>query len=368
MHRFLPTLRITLLSLFCLFLLALLLLETDAATDGARRGLTLCCETLLPTLFPFLVFSELLVASGAGAALGRVVGAPLARLFGLSRTGALSVLLGALCGFPVGSATAVSYRKRGEMSEAELQRVTLFANNPSAGFLIAAVGVGLFGSKEAGIALFLITLTAAAMMGLSLRFLFGKVEGLPRTSEQTIRPSLSVETFTGSVRRGFFTFLQIAALVIFFASVASATTALLEALHPPKLFTVLLYGTLELTSGAAAAGAMLPPRIAFLAVAFLASFSGLSVCLQIHTLTDGEGTRMGAYLLAKTLQGVLALTLAEGYLLLASPTLTPTESVATLATPRTLPLLLMLGALTLASVLLPRARKNKKKSARGHSL
>lgn len=363
MHRFLSTLRAVLLALFCLFLLALLLLQTDAAIDGARRGLTLCCETLLPSLFPFLVFSELLVASGAGEALGRFACAPLQALFGLSGAGAVSLALGSGCGFPVGSATALAYRRQGAMSKEELQRVTLFANNPSSGFLIAAVGAGLFGSKRAGIALFLITLTSAAVIGLFLRFLLGKVPQIPQTPSDGARNGLSVETFTGSVRRALFTFLQIAALVVFFSSVATATVSLIGFLEPPALFAVLLHGALELTGGAAAATAMLPPRAAFLAVAFLASFSGLSVCLQIHTLTEGEGTRMSAYLLAKTAQGLVALTLAEGYLLIARPALTPSESVAAIAPAHAFPLLAVLTLLTLtSSVALHEKRRAEKRA------
>ena len=43
MHRLLPTLRITLLALFCLFLLALLLLETDAAVFFPILPRRSCC-------------------------------------------------------------------------------------------------------------------------------------------------------------------------------------------------------------------------------------------------------------------------------------------------------------------------------------
>ncbi len=359
MRRFLPLFRAALLALFCFALLALLLLETDAAIDGARRGLALCTETLLPSLFPFLVFSELLVASGAGMALGRIAGAPIRRLFGLSEAGALSVLLGSVCGFPVGSATAVSYRREGSMSASELQRVTLFANNPSSGFLIAAVGTGLLGNKQAGIALFFITLIAAATVGVFLRFLFGKVENAPKTPTNGAQKALSIETFTGSVRRGFSTFLQVTALVIFFASVAAALASLVEALHPPTLLKVMLHGVLELTSGASTAAVTLPPKVAFLAIAALSSFSGLSVCLQIHTLTDGEGTRMGAYLLAKTAQAIIAVALAEGYLLLARPTLGTSESVSTFSTRGNFTLLLAFASLSLLCALLLKIKEKR---------
>ena len=332
MRPVLPILRAISLTLLCLYLLALLLFWTDAAVDGARRGLTLVLETLLPSLFPFLVFSELLVTSGAGNALGRIAGAPVRRMFGLSDRGALCVLLGSVCGFPVASAAAVSYKKAGAMSARELQRVTLFANNPSSGFLIAAVGTGMLGSKHAGVALFVITLAAATLCGVALRVLFGRVDGEVGEAIGPLPKPLGVETFTGSVRRALFTFLQVAALVIFFSSVASATSAL-------------------------------PPRVAFHCVAFLASFSGLSVCLQIHTLTEGEGTRIGAYLLAKTLQGLIALTLAEAYLLLARPTLTPTESVLAFAPTHAFPTLLALTLLSLFCVLLVKRKGRAKRRA-----
>ena len=138
-----------------LCLLLLLLINAEAATVGVRRGVSLCLETLLPSLFPFLVVSEWLVRSNVGEWLGRYPGRPLCRLLGLSERGAAALLLGLLCGFPVGTVAAVSYCKRGEMSEAELRRLVLFINNPGTGFLIGAVGRSLFGNEAAGVVLFL---------------------------------------------------------------------------------------------------------------------------------------------------------------------------------------------------------------------
>ena len=62
--------------LFVLFLLFLLLLNAPVAMDGVRHGLSLVCETLLPSLFPFLVFSELLVRLDAGRLFSVILGKP----------------------------------------------------------------------------------------------------------------------------------------------------------------------------------------------------------------------------------------------------------------------------------------------------
>ncbi len=55
-----------LMSTFCFILV---LRNSDAAIEYMGRGLTLCARTVIPSLFPFMVISELLVSSGAGEAL-----------------------------------------------------------------------------------------------------------------------------------------------------------------------------------------------------------------------------------------------------------------------------------------------------------
>lgn len=344
-------------ALFLMGLLPFLLLvwRSDVAMDGARRGLALCTNTLLPSLFPFLVFSEIVVASGAGEALGSIAGAPIRALFGLSPSGATSFLLGAVCGFPVGTATAVSYCEGGKLSQKELQRLLLFCNNPSSGFLVAAVGVGLFGSKRVGLALFCITLLSAATLGVLLRFLFGKATTKAKTTANGAKNALSVTTITESVRRALFSFLQVGALVVFFSSVAACLSDLVRA----PLFQVLLHGTLELTGGVAAATARLPVGIAFRVTAFFASFSGLSVCAQILSLAASHGMRARNYLLAKLAQGGIALLFAELYLRLAHPDLTPTTSVSVLAWQQSTPLLLSLSFVALLCAMLAFWRKKR---------
>ncbi|MBR7181935.1 MAG: hypothetical protein IKD28_04040, partial [Clostridia bacterium] len=229
----LPRVRSTALVLFAVFLLFLLLANAELAMDGVRQGLSLCTETLFPSLFPFLVFSELLVVTGAGESIGRLFSRPVGALFGLSRSGSVALLLGWLCGSPVGTATALSLWHRGEIEERELTRLTLFANNPSSGFLISAVGEALFGNKGAGLALFLITTLSAALVGLFLRLCLGKAENAQSFPTPEHEHHLSATDFTGSVKRGFATLLQVAAFVLFFSCISKCLTPLLSSLSLP---------------------------------------------------------------------------------------------------------------------------------------
>ena len=92
------------MSIFCL---ACILRNSEVAIAGMTRGLKLCVSTVIPSLFPFMVLSELIVSSGAVVPVGKLLSRPFRWLFGIRGEGSVAVLLGALCGFPVGAKSAV---------------------------------------------------------------------------------------------------------------------------------------------------------------------------------------------------------------------------------------------------------------------
>lgn len=295
--------------------------------DGIRQGLSLCAQTLLPSLFPFLVLSELLVAIGAGGILGRLLGRPVSALLGLSAQGSTALLLGMICGQPVTTVSAAALYQRGEIEKEELERLVLFGNNPSSGFLIGAVGGGLFCNKGVGIALFCITWLSALVVGIVLRFFSKKPPIFSIIPSNGSKNKASISLITQSVQRGLSTMLQICAFVLFFSCIASCIAPLLEALSLPHFAKILTYGLLELSSGISRAVTTLPPAIAFRAAAFFSGFAGLSVCLQVFSVTDGIGIRMPLYLLSKLCQGALCLVFSWLYLHFFKPDITPQTAV-----------------------------------------
>jgi hypothetical protein len=54
-----PRLGAICLAFFILFSFALLLRRADVATDCMKEGLSLCARAVVPSLFPFMVLSEL---------------------------------------------------------------------------------------------------------------------------------------------------------------------------------------------------------------------------------------------------------------------------------------------------------------------
>lgn len=315
---------------FCLmsgFCLILVFRNSDAAIEYMGRGLTLCARTVIPSLFPFMVISELLVSSGAGEALGRLFAGIMRRVFGLSGAGASAMFLGSLCGFPVGARTAAGLLDRNAISKEECEHLLTFVSNPSSAFLITAVGVSLYGNRKLGVVLYVTVLGCGFLVGFLARFFLRRGAG---ATEHPHFPSGlhvgGVETFTGAVSTAATGMLTVCAYVIFFSAI---TGALGCAITPTgtvgEVGYTLLCGLLEMTGGIGQASTLSDMGWGVVLTAAFAGWSGVSVHCQVMTLCGGRGLSFRPYLLAKAVQGVLCGGVMAGLLLWCPQLLTSAE-------------------------------------------
>ena len=293
--------------LFSLFCLLLLLKNSEIAIESMRRGLKLCATTLIPSLFPFMVLSEMMVSGGIDRILPRWVTRPLQKIFGLPPAGCCAIFPGLLCGFPIGARCAVSAYESGRLTREEAQHVLLFSNNPSSAFLINAVGVSLFGSRAFGVTLYGVVIVVSLFTGFLFARLRKKEEEAPLT-EPPLSPNPPLRgagLFTHAITSATGGMLLICAYVVFFSSLCGALRLILSSFHIPMIFQSLVFGLLELTSGVSQAATVSEPLTAAVLCAFAAGWSGLSVHCQVLSVCDGKGFAFRNYFLAKLLQGLL---------------------------------------------------------------
>lgn len=294
---------------FCLmstFCFILILRNSDAAIAYMGRGLTLCARTVIPSLFPFMVISELLVSSGVGEAFGRLFARLMRWLFGLSGAGASAVFLGSMCGFPVGAKTAVGLLDRNVISKSECEHLLTFTNNPSSAFLITAVGVSLYGNRRLGVVLYVTVLGTGFLVGFLARFFLRRAD----TAEHPHFPSGlhigGIETFTGAVSGAATGMLTVCAYVIFFSALTGALgCAVADVGTVGEVGYSLLSGLLEMTGGISLASSLPDHRWGLILTATFAGWSGISVHCQIMTLCGKRGLSFKPYLIAKAFQGLL---------------------------------------------------------------
>lgn len=294
---------------FCLmstFCFVLVLRNADAAIEYMGRGLTLCARTVIPSLFPFMVLSELLVSSGAGEAFGRLFSRVMRWLFGLSGAGASALFLGSACGFPVGARTAVALLDRNVISKSECEHLLTFTSNPGSAFLITAVGVSLYGNRHLGVVIWCTVLGCGFFVGFLARFFLRRGQA---PAEHPHFPSGlhigGIETFTGAVTGAATGMLTVCAYVIFFSAVTGALSCAIDATGRHEVGYTLLSGLLEMTGGISAASMLPDKEWGLILTAAFAGWSGISVHCQIITLCGGRGLSFRPYLIAKAVQGLL---------------------------------------------------------------
>lgn len=92
-----------LLALILLSLFFTMLLFPETVFQGACDGLLLWYQILIPTLFPYLIVTGLLLKTDGAAVVSRLLFRPFHLLFGTSFYGSFAVLSGFLCGYPMGA-------------------------------------------------------------------------------------------------------------------------------------------------------------------------------------------------------------------------------------------------------------------------
>lgn len=135
----LTRLRRRLLYLLLFPLLVLMLLFPQTAASGAMNGLTLWSQTLLPVLLPFLILSGLLITLKMTRPLNLLLSPLLCRIFPVSRAACYPLVLGLLCGMPLGAKTTADLYRSGEISESDARFLLGFSNQASLMFIISYV-------------------------------------------------------------------------------------------------------------------------------------------------------------------------------------------------------------------------------------
>ncbi len=279
-----------------LLILFLCLIRSKAIADGVRDGLHLCAVVLIPSLFPYMVLSDLLLCCDLRF-LDRTLGVPFGKLFRISPCGIRAFLLGILCGFPIGIKTASALFREGCISRSEAERLICISGNASPAFLIAGIGIRLRASLLEGLLLFLTQILVSALIGLALA---SRAKQEPRYLPIPHEGSSSF-SLSDSIRKSGIGMLCLVAAVTFFTGISS----LLYSSFGGGDWIALLSSLLEIGGGCKSLASLSSPLLSFCATASLTCFSGVSVHIQSIPYLHEAELPVRKYLLSKMIAGLL---------------------------------------------------------------
>lgn len=291
-----------------MFLFAAVLITISVAAfpsdvmESAKNAITLLGETVIPSLFPFMVCSNLLVALGGGEILGKLFKNIMMPMFGVNGAGSISLIMGLLSGYPCGGAVACSLYQSGVISKNDAHRLLSFANNSGPLFIIGAVGIGIYQNMKIGILLYISHVLSALTVGF-----FGRFFASTKSNSSPLLQS-SKKSVSSVIPESMKSIINLSGYIIFFAVIyrlceKCGITQFFEKVlctlkMPPDIASLLPRGLVEMTT------ALKNTRATNLcAVSAILALGGVSILFQTMSLTKSASLSIKPYIVGKIFQG-----------------------------------------------------------------
>lgn len=112
-----------------LYLVILLLRYPALSLEYASTGLNLWLTKMVPTLLPFMILSGIMIRMNLTEGFVSLLHPLLHRIYGTSKNGSYTIVMGFLCGFPMGARIVGELYESGRLSREESSRLLYFCNN-----------------------------------------------------------------------------------------------------------------------------------------------------------------------------------------------------------------------------------------------
>ena len=142
-----------------------LIVRPEDASLAAAGALSLCAKVIVPSLFPFFVCANLFCALHLTQPLERALSGVMQPVFGVPGSGAAALVVGLTGGYPSGAQTIAALYAAGSIDKKSAGRLLLFCNNCGPAFIFGVVGPAVFGSRLAGLLLYIVHCTSALLLG-----------------------------------------------------------------------------------------------------------------------------------------------------------------------------------------------------------
>ena len=280
-----------------------LIIMSDTATGAVSSALGVCVSTVIPSLFPFLVLSSYITASGAADTIGKILRKPFGAMFGISGELAPAFIIGLISGYPAGAMTAAELVRNKKCDSDSASRALAFCSNTGPAFLIGGIGAGLLGDRRIGIILYIAEIISAVICGILMR---KKNTVRECCCKNSITPDVSyASAFVRSVTSAAISMLTICAFIVFFAVISEFLQLFLSRIgNIPLTVQAVIVSAAEITAGIRCASETGTVSAALIS-AFAVGWSGFSVLFQTSAVTEGCGIRMKYYISGKILQSFI---------------------------------------------------------------
>lgn len=302
-----------------LFFLVLLFLFPNASFEGAKKGLLLWFQIVLPTLLPFLIFSNLILQLNITHTFSAFLYPILGKIMPISPDGCYPIALGLLSGYPMGAKACADMTLSGKITAQEGQFLLSFCNNASPMFLLNYLLLQSLQIEKRLPLLMCILIGSSLLSGYLYLFLHrsafrAKKETPTVISDNTVsldKPAY-FQILDRSIMNGFEVITKIGGYIILFSLLANLIIRFAPLHELPK---ALLIGSLEITTGIQyIKTSSLSFPVKFLLAMTLSAFGGISSIFQTGSVLLKSPLKLSVYVKYKLLNSLICFCFSLLYL------------------------------------------------------
>lgn len=320
-----------LFTIISILFIILLLIFSENNFIATLTGMNIFITSVFPSLFPFLVATEILYNSNFinifdnNSKKNNLT----SKIFNVPSKSIIAIILGLISGYPIGAKITSNLKRDKYLSKAEAERLISFTNNSSPVFIISTIGISILGNKDLGISLLFIHIFSSILVGIIFRFWkyndkesldYSKYISLNNNNKLKPIPS-NIDIFLNSIKNSVNTIFQIGGFVIIFSVILSIlkSTGILNIISyllsltgiPENVSQSLIFGFFEITNGLNLISSFSSQNLilSLIIISFLLGFGGISILFQIYSIIHKEHISIKPYIYGKLLHGIISVIL-----------------------------------------------------------
>ena len=298
------------LSVFA-FTLFLLLCFSKQNFESVKSSISIFTLNIIPSLFPFIFFTEVILNTGIIELISKLFGKITKKLFKLNTSSTSAIIIGFLCGYPMGAKTVMLLFNQGKITRKEAEKLLFFVNNCNPIFILSTVGISIYNNIKIGIILLISHYLSAFIIAFVITHLKSsniiyKNEIILNNNSKKIATNF-FDIIKESIKRTFLTLSNIFGFIILFNLISNILQTILLYFNVNNLVICNICSLLEITKGISVISCQNITIITKIAItSFMLGFSGLCIICQIYSVINSYKFSFFKLILAKLLQGIIS--------------------------------------------------------------
>jgi sporulation integral membrane protein YlbJ len=320
-----------LITLLCTAMIVYFILYPQICITSTLTGAKIFFQSVFPSLFPFLVISNILLIYDGISIYSKVFGKFLCYPLQLPVNCSFVLVVSALCGYPLGAKYACDLYEKKMITSSQCERLLNIASNASPLFIVGAVGTTMLNSPKIGYFLLLSNYLSCVIMG----FILPAKINFRSTYINSTNTDTSLKINFGSalkesIDNGIKTVLSIGGYITMFSVITDiiknnvifniVINNIPVNFISKEIIGGLLLGFIEITKGCyiiASSNTALISKIFI--IGFFLGFSGISIISQVYSFTfKHRELSLIKYIRRKLVQGIVCGLISTSFVLIFS--------------------------------------------------